>query len=56
MEILENDVIDIDSRILDLIIDEENMNLIMDVNFTEFMKSKNIMNVIFGGSLLNQNS
>ena len=27
----------------------------MDVNFTEFMKSYEIMNAIFGGSILNQN-
>jgi hypothetical protein len=43
--------LDVDNRILDLIIDNKNMRLFLNVNFNEYTKSIKIMNILFGSTI-----
>jgi len=43
--------INLDSRILDLNIDSHNLRLFMNVNFNEYIKSRKIMNILFGSTI-----
>jgi len=47
-EIKDNSIYDFENRVLDLKIDQENLMLIMDLSFNEYIKSMNIMNIFFG--------